>query len=292
MSYLTYNEEFQGSVTTDKYNGMIVKDICLKYNISVYTLYKILHFNNKRPIPSQTTGGEGSVGGVERRDLSPNNNNLQERPSSTWWYNSDRHSKIKHECLNCNNVFYARDRAARTKYCSRVCKDKHNKFINSTILVCDNCGTEFRIKNSQVNSCIRCSSCRKLKLWAPSSKMSRLLGEWLSSKFKVEKEKQFDWLFDKPKGRLKIDYFLVDFNIGIEYDGEQHFKPSFTGKWETVDKVQRRDKLKDKMCSDKGIKIIRFRYDEKLDKESVLMKIYAELQGNELVEVEDKKPLR
>jgi hypothetical protein len=46
------------------------------------------------------------------------------------------------------------------------------------------------------------------------------------------------------------------------------------------------------MCFDNGIKIVRFRYNEKLNKEIVLMKIYAELQGNQPVEVEDKKPLR
>jgi very-short-patch-repair endonuclease len=280
MSYLTYDINIQESIISMKLSGYKVKDICSQFNISVYTLYKILHMNGKMPIPSEASEGKGSEERVEHRQVSSNNNLVQERPASTWNLKSDRHIKIDHRCLRCNTVFPTRNRGNRTKFCSKDCKSLFQTEQNSSIIKCDNCGKEFRIKNSQEPFCIRCSVCRKLKLRSPSSKMSRLLGEWLSSEFEVEKEKQFDWLFDKPRGRLKIDYFLTDFNVGIEYDGEQHFRPSFTGKWETVDKVQRRDKLKDTMCFDNGIKIVRFRYNEKLNKEIVLMKIYAELQGN------------
>jgi len=292
MSYLTYDINIQESIISMKLSGHKVKDICSTFNIGVYTLYKILHMNGKMPTPSEISEGKGSERRVEHRQVSPNNNLAQEHPASTWYLDSDRHDKIEHKCLRCNNVFLARDRGGRTKFCSKDCKNLFRTEQNSTTLVCDNCGKEFRLKNSQAMSYIRCQVCSKLKLRSPSSKMSRLLGEWLSLEFKIEKEKQFDWLFDKPKGRLKLDYFLTDFNIGIEYDGEQHFRPSFTSKWESVDKVQRRDRLKDVMCSKRGIKIIRFKYDEKLNKETVLMKIYAELQENKLVEVEDKKPLR
>jgi very-short-patch-repair endonuclease/DNA-directed RNA polymerase subunit RPC12/RpoP len=291
MSYLTYSINIQESVISMKLDGYKVKDICRKFNISVYTLYKILHINGKMPTPSEASEGKDSEERVEHRQVSPNNNLVQERPTSTWNLKSDYHKKIDHMCLRCNTIFQARDRGNRTKFCSKYCKNMFNTEQNSKINKCDNCGNHFRIKNSLADSRIRCPECRKLNLRSPSSKMSRLLGEWLSSEFNIEKEKQFDWFFDKPKGRFKLDYFLTDFNIGIEYDGEQHFRPSFTGKWETVDKVQRRDKLKDTMCLEQNIKIIRFRYDEKLDKETVLMKIYAELQGIEPVEVEDKKLL-
>jgi very-short-patch-repair endonuclease len=292
MSYLTYDINIQESIISMKLSGYKVKEICNKFNISVYTLYKILHMNGKMPTPSEPSVGLKSEERVEHRQVSTNNNLAQEHPASTWNLKSDRHIQVEHKCLRCNTVFLSRNRGSRTKFCSKSCKNLFRTEQNSTTLICDNCEKEFRIKNSQVVSHIRCPACRKLKLRSPSSKMSKLLGEWLSSEFKVEKEKQFYWLFDKPKGRLKIDYFLTDFNIGIEYDGEQHFRPSFTGKWETVDKVQRRDKLKNTMCFERNIKIIRFRYDEKLDKETILMKIYAELQENEPVEVEDKKPLR
>ena len=77
--------------------------------------------------------------------------------------------------------------------------------------------------------------------------------------------------------------------MAIEYDGEQHFRPCFTSRWESVDKVSARDKLKECLCEQHKIKTIRFRYDDDIAEKSVLMKIYAELRGNELVEVRDKK---
>jgi very-short-patch-repair endonuclease len=160
--------------------------------------------------------------------------------------------------------------------------------------MCDNCAKEFRVKNSAKNHYIHCEKCRCLKLGSQSSKKARLIGEWLKEEFEVEFEKSFDWFYDfkKPKGRFKLDFYLPKFKIGIEFDGEQHFKPSFTGKWESVGKVRYRDRLKEKLCKKHNINIIRFNYNEKLSREKVLMKIYAELQGNELVEVRDKKLLR
>ena len=246
------------------------------------------------PTPSEASEGKGSEERVERRDLSPNNNNLQERPTTIKWYTGDRHKTIKHKCINCGKFFYSRDRGKRTKFCSKKCKSCYKTLNNSTEIVCDNCGKLFRIKNSLANTYIHCEECRKLNIKLPESKAAKLLGIWLSEEFDVEKEKSFDWFYDpkKPKGRFRLDYFLTKYNIAIEYDGEQHFKPCFTSRWESVKKVQIKDKMKEKQCKEHGITTIRFRYDEKLTKENVLLKIYAELQENELVEVEDKKPLR
>lgn len=293
-NYLTYTNEFQEAVVSAKQCGYKVKDICKEFDISVYTLYKILRFNNYPPIPSEASGGIGSEERVERSDLSPNNNNHQERPASISWYRGDRHSKVKYKCINCRKIFYTRDRGKRTKFCSLKCRGEYRTLNNSTELICDNCGKTFRVKNSQVDNYIHCEKCRGFGLGAQSSKKSRLLGKWLKEEFVVEKEKSFNWFYDskKPKGRFKLDYFLPKYKLAIEYDGEQHFKPSFTSKWESVDKVQKRDRLKEKLCDSHGITTIRFRYDESLTKDKVLMKIYAELQGKELVEVEDKKPLR
>jgi hypothetical protein len=279
MSYLTYTKYFQNKVIKEKVAGKKVRDICEDNKISVYTLYKILHMNGEMPTPSQASEGIGSEEGVEHRILSPNNNISHERLTSTWKGYGSKHCKVKHICLNCNDVFYARDRGNRTKFCSHLCRNKYRTKINSTVIICDNCKRKFRVKNSQVKHYIHCKNCRNLNLGAQSSKMSRNIGIWLSECFLVESEKSFDWFYDpkKPKGRFKLDYYLPDFNIGIEFDGEQHFKPSFTSRWESVEKVRYRDHLKDVLCKKHNIKVIRFRYDEELYKEKVLMKIYAEL---------------
>ena len=135
MLYLTYDKKFQKKVIKDKLSGMKVADIREKYDISVYTLYKIMHMNGKMPTPSQASVGIDPEEGVEHRNLSPNNNDSHERPASTWKnYGSIRHKKVKHVCLRCEKVFYARDRGSRTKFCSHECKRLYRTEINKTKL--------------------------------------------------------------------------------------------------------------------------------------------------------------
>jgi len=294
MSYLTYSKEFQNNIINAKKSGTKVSDIRKVFNISVYTLYKILNMNGKMPTPSQASEGIGSGEGVEHRNLSPNNNDSQERSASTWNYDSCRHRKVEHICLNCGRVFMARDRGLRTKFHSKKCQSEYQTKINSTIKVCP-CGNEFRVKNSIAKTYVFCKDCRRKNSRCPTSVMASNIVKWMEeADLSVEKEKIFEWFYDKnkPKGRFKLDIFLSDYNIGVEYDGEQHFKPCFTSRWESVEKVRYRDGLKTELCKEHDINIIRFKYDEPINKDYVLMKIYAELQGNELVEVEDKKPLR
>ena len=76
----------------------------------------------------------------------------------------------------------------------------------------------------------------------------------LEQGYEVEKEKEFDWLINKRK--LKLDFFLPKYNIAIEVQGEQHFKPfyRFGGEIGLSEQV-RRDKIKKKLCEDNGIKL-------------------------------------
>lgn len=291
MAYLTYSKDFQESIIKRKMCGNRVKDICKEFNISVYTLYKILHFNDKPPIPSQATEGKGSVEGVEHRYPNPNSNDTHERPASTWSYGSDRHNKVPHFCIRCGAQFYARDRGDRTKFCSKDCKNSFRKEQNSSALNCDCCGEVFVVKNSMVRCYTHCEKCRGMNLGRQSSKLHRKIFKWLKEEFVVEDEKTFDWFFDpeKPKGRFRMDFYIPKHKLCVEFDGEQHFRPSFTGKWESVDKIRKRDAFKEKQLISHGINTIRFRYDEPLTKKQVLMKIYAELQRKESVETQDKK---
>ena len=68
-------------------------------------------------------------------------------------------------------------------------------------------------------------------------------------------QKQFDWL--KYKNKLSIDYFLPDYNVAIECQGEQHYESvkKFGGdkKFE-INKL--RDKFKKQLCEEHGIKLL------------------------------------
>lgn len=79
--------------------------------------------------------------------------------------------------------------------------------------------------------------------------------------------------FSELNGRcytLPFDFYLPDFNILIEYDGEQHYKPvEIWGGEKGFENQKRLDAIKNKFASDSGMTLIRIPYTVK--KESQLL---------------------
>ena len=70
---------------------------------------------------------------------------------------------------------------------------------------------------------------------------------------------------------LELDIFLEENNIGIEYDGEY---------WHNLPKMKKRDYIKNKICKEKGIKLIRVKEkDWKNNKEKVKKNLMEEING-------------
>lgn len=84
-----------------------------------------------------------------------------------------------------------------------------------------------------------------------------------------ERWKKFNWL--KNKRKMELDFYLPKYNIGVECQGEQHYKPTnFTGKMtkkqinENFKKQIERDKIKKELCKKNGITLLyysNFKYD-------------------------------
>ena len=94
-----------------------------------------------------------------------------------------------------------------------------------------------------------CPQCRE-------SKLEMEIVSFLNNcNIKYERQKKFDWL--KYKKNLSLDFFLTDYNIAIECQGEQHDREVyfFTGK-DTLEIIQKRDKLKKELCEQNNIKIL------------------------------------
>jgi rubrerythrin len=73
-----------------------------------------------------------------------------------------------------------------------------------------------------------------------------------NNNIKYEYQKRFDWL-----GRQSLDFYLPDYNIGIECQGIQHFKPiNRFGGIKSYEKCVYRDKIKYDLCILNNIKII------------------------------------
>jgi hypothetical protein len=62
----------------------------------------------------------------------------------------------------------------------------------------------------------------------------------------------------KYKSLLKFDFYLDEYNILIEYDGEQHFKPiSVFGGLEGFERTKQSDNIKNEWCLNNNIHLLR-----------------------------------
>jgi len=75
----------------------------------------------------------------------------------------------------------------------------------------------------------------------------------------------------KTNCQLYFDFYLFDYNLCIEYDGEQHYEPlRFKNGIELLKKVQYRDKIKNQFCKANNIKLLRIPYWKQGNIEQIL----------------------
>ena len=86
----------------------------------------------------------------------------------------------------------------------------------------------------------------------------------LTNNINFEKQKSYNDLRGKSKnGILRFDFYIIDENYLIEYDGQHHFRAG--GGWcseEHVKGTQERDKTKDEYCRKNNIPLIRIPYTQ------------------------------
>lgn len=74
----------------------------------------------------------------------------------------------------------------------------------------------------------------------------------------VHDKSYFNWL--KNKGKMRLDFYLPDYGLAIECQGEQHFTTLDTSiifkKFEDIQEIQQRDILKYNLCKNHDIQLI------------------------------------
>ena len=131
--------------------------------------------------------------------------------------------------------------------------NKENKYENNRtklIFRCKECGNVFerafycvRYLNTSCEHCIQSSLEKHMRL--------KLLNENIV----FEEQKRFEWL--KFKNKLSLDFYLPEYNIGIECQGKQHYEPvKYFGGEKQFFMQKKRDIKKYKLCLSHGIKII------------------------------------
>ena len=75
--------------------------------------------------------------------------------------------------------------------------------------------------------------------------------------------------------RLELDIYIPKLKLAFEYNGKQHYKwiRFFHKTKADFESQQYRDKIKKRICKQKGITLIRIKYDEELSEQLVLSKL-------------------
>ena len=80
---------------------------------------------------------------------------------------------------------------------------------------------------------------------------------------------------------MPFDFYLSDYNMCIEYDGEHHYKPTRFGgmsKEKAKDRFefqQQKDKIKNRYCQENKIKLLRIPYWEFDNIEEILNELFS-----------------
>lgn len=93
--------------------------------------------------------------------------------------------------------------------------------------------------------------------------------------YSIKYEREKKWNSCKNINELPFDFYLPDFNICIEYDGELHFRSSeLFGGDKTLTRIKKHDNIKTAWCASNNIQLLRISYlDKKKIKEIIEKKL-------------------
>lgn len=118
------------------------------------------------------------------------------------------------------------------------------------------CGTKYLVRPNDFLQGYRCPNCSSNN----SAKGIKIIEEFLNkNNINYVKEKTFDSLIYIHN--LKFDYYLPEFNLLIEFDGQQHFVVRGNTKFNKDMSVRvKRDWIKNIWCNQNNIRLLRIPY--------------------------------
>lgn len=196
------------------------------------------------------------------------------------------HEKTEFKCLKCNHIFLATPNNVRNgTNCPNCVKNKklnldiikeRVKNLDSNYEIIDKnyingktklnffhkiCGESFLMSWTNFNQGYRCPHCSSIY----NSKGVKIIKNFLNNhNIKFIQEFKIDGLINPDTNNsLRFDFYLPEKNIYIEYDGEQHFKP--TGNFfneEKFKKIQYLDSIKNNYCKENNLTLIRYNFKQ------------------------------
>lgn len=180
-----------------------------------------------------------------------------------------------HGCPECKKLILSK---IKTKYNTQSFIKKaskiHNHLYSYEETIYQHCFKKIKIRCfthgyfwQRPNGHLNGRGCPKCK----SSKGEKQIEQWLKE-HNIEFIPQKRFKDCKNKSLLPFDFYLPKTNICIEYDGIQHFYPTFGSKAFELTKIN--DKIKNKYCKSNDIRLIRIKYNSNIsEKLSAILKI-------------------
>lgn len=108
----------------------------------------------------------------------------------------------------------------------------------------------------------------KTNKWKNEALLYALVKEVFSA-FTVIREFSPNWL-----GNLRIDIFIKELNVAIEYQGKQHYEPiKIFGGVDSLKRGKDRDERKKALCKENNVDVVYFTYKEKISEKNVRAKL-------------------
>lgn len=198
-----------------------------------------------------------------------------------FWQTPAQHINLKHGCKKCGLIKMGKSHNKTTEQFIEKAKQVHGDLYdysetvytkrgNDITIICKTHGP-FTQKAGNHLCGAGCKECLNSRL---EEKIRVLLQ---NNQIEYEYEKGFEWL--KNIGPMTIDFYLPEYNIAIECQGEQHYRPvKYFGGPEELVKDMKRDEVKEALLLEHGITPIyfaneKYRNDVLIEPEDVLDRI-------------------
>lgn len=143
---------------------------------------------------------------------------------------------------------------------------------------CKICGSYWFPTPNKLKQGRGCPACLSNKMSSGERRIFKVLNDY---NIVFEQQKSFDDCKNPDTNRrLKFDFYLPDYNMCIEFNGQQHYeKTSFNKKLketekvlqEKLDKQKKRDEYKRQYCKDKGIILLEISYLQQKELEDIII---------------------
>lgn len=147
---------------------------------------------------------------------------------------------------------------------------EYDTYMNPITVQCRVCGHIWSSIGPSLTNGRRCPNCNKSLF---EIEVMELLNKW-----NYINTSQYIYLDCRDKNPLPFDFYLPEYNILIEVDGEGHYKPIPYGSMtmeeaeENLRIIQKHDAIKTQYCKDNNIPLIRIPYWERKNLEQFLIK--------------------